>query len=279
MKTISYLIILMLSVSLFQSCTDDENMDPVGEAPELPAEASFVMPFDGFEDSDTTGLHRDAAQARTVTTFRNWFYSATNVVVWNAVLTINLAIPVGSFREAFNHTPTYQGDGIWLWAYTFNINNATYVAELRGQFLDAERVEWDMKISQINGFAQVQWYTGIVAVDGSYAEWTLNHQPNNPQNFIGIEYNRDLTSGNASIRYTNIIPNSADKGDYIEYREYVGTGVDYNRNYDVYKISQDNMLEIQWNTPANNGRVKNPVEFNDSDWHCWDGELMDMDCN
>ena len=279
MRNLNYLLILFLSVSLLQSCVKDPiTDDKKGEAPELPALNSFAMPFDGFEDADTTGYTSDASGQRSLTTYTNWFYAATNVAFWHTVTSLNMIIPVASFGEAFKHQAIYEGDGVWLWAYDFNAGNDQYSAELRGEFIDSENVQWDMSISKAGSFQDVLWYSGVTAVDGSESTWILNHKPFNPETFLEIKYTNDLATDNGTLRYTNIIPNNPDNGDYIEYRAFQDGSEDFNRAYDVFRIQQDHKLEVQWNDPTNEGRVKSEFFYNDTDWHCWDSQAMDTDC-
>ena len=277
MKKFSLFFSLVLFIAVFQSCQKDS--DPgtdQGLAPTLPPQETFIMPFTGFEDTDTTGLTgiNDPVE-KSGQTYRNWFYAASNVVVWNVVLAVNMALPVASFREAFNHSPVHLGDGLWEWSYDVPVNGQTYTARLTGEMIAGDQVEWIMRISLSGSFSEVVWYRGTVAEDLSAANWTVYHQANNPETFIGIDYQADASSGVGSIRYTNIIPDSPDNGDYIEYREDPTAG--FNRAYDVDR-GGDDFLEIQWNVPSNEGQVRNPAHFGDSNFHCWNGQLMDTDC-
>ncbi len=279
MNNLKFVLMLTLMISVFQSCVK-EPIEPIVEevAPELPPEQSFIMPFDGFEDADTSGLHRINTDSRTLTSFRNWFYSATNVVVWNVAITLQVWLPTASFVESFNHQPDFMGNKTWLWAYEFTGQDGkVYKAKLQGKVLDSEEVAWEMKMSKAGAFTDVIWYTGITAKDNSYATWTLNHQPNNPEALIGIDYTRDDVNNIESIRYTNVRPNNPDNGDYIEFKN-LNNGGDYNKSYDVFQVKKDNLLEIRWNNPEQDGRVKDPSHFNDEEWHCWDVDLMDVDC-
>ena len=279
MKKISNVFFLALVLFLVQSCTKDPLVESQnGTAPTLPPQETFLMPFTGFDNADTTDLTQGGSNSRNFNTHWHWFYSVTNVVVWNAVLTVNMVIPVASFAEAFNHEPVLQGNGIWLWAYNYTTAGQTYLAELTGQFVSNDEVQWDMYIEQVGGFSKVHWFSGVIATDGSKGRWTLNHRPNNPSPYLAIEYSEDKNSGIGSLRYTNIDVSSSDKGDYIEYREYDGPEVQYNRAYDVYRANKDNLLEIQWNEETENGRVKDPDHFNNEDWYCWDENFIDVDC-
>lgn len=277
MKKLCFFLITALTLSLFQSCEKDPIDNQTEEvAPKIPPQESFIMPFTGFEEVDTTEFTDVHAEARSVETFQNWFYAGTNILVWNTVLTLNLAVPVASFGEAFNHDPVYAGNGVFEWAYSYNHLGSSYNAVLSGQFINnGADVEWVMSISKVGGFSDVVYYTGVVAADHSEANWTLYHRPLNPEPYLGISYQKDASTNDFTIRYTNVVPNSPDNGQYIEYR--TSSDSNFNRAYDVF-LNTNNFLEMEWNEPANNGRVKNPHRFNDEEWHCWDIDLSDIDC-
>jgi len=110
------------------------------------------------------------------------------------------------------------------------------------------------------------------------ATWTLNHRPNNPEPLLKIEHQKNNGSGEASIKYTNIVPNNSSNGDYIEFRVDNATGGDFDRAYDIYKSSNDNLLEAEWNQTDKDGRVRDEQRFNDTEWHCWDENQIDIDC-
>ena len=272
MKKLGFVLALVFAASLlFQSCQKD---DPYAgkEAPQLPAAPTFVMPFDNALEGFTGSL-----DDRTI---NNWGHAAGNVLVWNTVLTIHLAVPTLAFYESFNHEAVYQGSGIWLWEYSVSDNSGTYHAKLYGELLASSEVQWDMYISKVGagGFSEVHWYTGIVAWDQSYAHWTLNHNPYAPTPFISIDYQKDNGAGVASIRYTNVIPGDAGNGGYIEYREGFEPTGEFDRGYDVFNNEIDNLLEILWNSTDNHGRVKDFSKFGDDAWHCWDVALQDGPC-
>lgn len=282
MKKFGLLSALLFAIAfLMTSCEKDPGLNPGEEtAPPLPPEESFIMPFTGFEDADTTRLKgKDTGEEKSgPTTYTNWFVAATNVVVWNTVVGLTTGVPVASFKEAFNHEPVYTGNGIFVWSYDFQVDGKIYVAALSGQFIDNnQNIKWEMKISQLGGFNSITWYTGIVSENLRKANWTLYHNPLNPEPFIAMDYELDAAGKVFSLRYTNIIPGNADNGAYIEYR--VQAGQEYNRGYDVYQIKDDNLLEIEWNTPGANGHIRNAAFYQDNDWHCWNSLLMDVDCN
>lgn len=276
MKKLNLFFVFILALVFMQSCTKDNTTTPNEnrDAPTLPPLESFVMPFEGYEDIDTTGLMEKNGN-RSVT-YRNWFYAGTNLLVWQVAIGTNMLVPVASFGEAFNHDAEYLGNGLFAWNYNVDVGLDRYNATLTARLVNNnEDVEWKMKISKVGGFSDFEYYSGITAVGGGQATWILNHQPNNPESLLRIEYNKAANSNDATLRYTNIRPNHPDNGDYIEYR--VETNGTFNRSYDV-SLDPNNFLEIQWNEPSRDGRVRNPGHFNDSEWHCWDSNQMDINC-
>jgi hypothetical protein len=270
MKKSGFILILAVAALFFQSCQKEGQ----GDAPKLPSDKTFVMPLEEIKE----GLAGEQIEDRS---FSNFGHSVANVVVWNTLLTIHLAVPVAAFHAAINQQPIPQGGGVWLWRYNVNHDGAIYKARLYGELLPAtEEVKWDMYISKtgFGGFNDVHWYSGITAWDESYATWTLNHNPYAPAPLIDIAYQRDNGAGVASIRYTNAITGDAGNGSYIEYREGLYNGGEFDRAYDVFKIDIDNLLEINWNSIDKYGRVKDFEKFGDEEWHCWGMDLKDTDC-
>ncbi len=278
MKSIKLISLLVLSIFLMQSCTTDDSFNSgksdEAVAPELPPVQSLIMPFTGFEDADTTGLV-DQANNRSGATYRNWFYAASNLILWHTVVTVNMALPIASFNEAFNQDPVYAGNGVWKWSYDVNDNGTVYLCVLSGQAIDNETLQFDMHVSKAGGFNNVHWYTGTVTDNGNTGVWEFSDRPNNPRKVIRAEYGKNAAQV-AHLTFTNIKEQSPDMGDYIEYRE--APGADFDRAYDVYRVQPDDLIEIQWNEAIAGGRVKSQDFFNDDDFHCWDMEFMDVDC-
>ncbi|RMG31932.1 MAG: hypothetical protein D6732_14145, partial [Methanobacteriota archaeon] len=210
---------------------------------------------------------------------QNWGWAAINVAVWNSLLTITFAVPVAAFAESFNHEPEQQDDGSWVWSYNFQPpGGVLHTAELHATLL-SDGVQWEMYITKQNVFDHFLWYSGISDFLGQHGTWTLFHDPTDPQPFIGIEWNRNPAQGTADIKYTNIIPNGPENGGYIFYG--ITNQFPYDAFYDIYHKSQDNHTNIEWNRTLKNGRVKDPLHFGDSAWHCWDildHQLQDIPC-
>lgn len=259
----SFLLIGILITFTLQSCDKNNSV-----APELPPEASFVIDFSDFNSNKF---------APDVTN-ENWKHAAGNVFVWNDIITVDLAVPIASYAEAIvRQKAVYQGDGQWLWEFSFTnkINNITHSAKLFGTTQESS-IYWEMFISKEGEYTDFKWYTGTSMLDKSKVSWTLYNKPGNASELLSIEYiNTSESTGN--ITYTNIIPENSDNGAYIKYGNDYET--DLNAYYHIFNKGQDNLTEIEWSQTTKNGRVRDSLKFKNIEWHCWDVNLEDIDCN
>ena len=256
-------IILAAVFLLTNSCKKNDN-----PAPALPPQSSFVMDFSAFSNpNDTLG-------AREINSYQNWGYSYSNVVVWQTILTVGLAVPVASFRESFNHEAIYHPDkDNWTWSYNVTVGVIVYEAELTG-YLESDSVVWEMRITRGTDYADFLWYYGKSAVDGSGGYWILQEKPSNPNPLLEIDWHK-FVDGTADLKYTLIRPDVPENGGYIFYGS---TLTDFNRFYHIYNKSSDYLTEIEWSSVNKNGHVKDQHHFGDDIWHCWNENLMDIVC-
>jgi hypothetical protein len=258
----SALLLLVLSFIITSCKKEDE------PAPEIPPQSSFVMDFSDFSNpGDTLG-------SREIATYQNWGYSYANVVVWQTLLTVGLAVPVATFVESFNHEAIYHPDeNNWTWSYNVTVNFVVYEAELTG-YLVPDSVVWEMRITAGSQYSDFLWYYGRSALDGSGGYWILQENPSNPNALLQIDWHK-YADNTADIRYRNVRPGDPENGGYIFY----GTAITgFDRFYDIYNKGQDNLTEIEWSSVNKDGHVKDPNHFGDDLWHCWDSALMDVVC-
>lgn len=267
----------LIAVSVFQSCIKDPVDQPQDlVAPQIPAAAMYTMPTEAVE---TRGPDTIEAM-NSGNTYNNWSHAVVNLAFWHTVVVINMAVPTAAFANAFNAQPEFIGNATFEWAYQYvappNLGGNTYNVVLTGQYIhNFEDVAWVMTVSQVGGFSNFVWYTGEVAVDGLSGQFTLNRFPYNPQEFVGITYTKDAITLDEETRFTNIIPNDASNGQYIEYQ--VAPTRYFNRGFNV-QGPPNNFIEIQWNEPSNDGQVRHEMHFGDNEWHCWDVNGLDADC-
>jgi hypothetical protein len=273
-KLLYVLVLFSLVILIIISCLN--NTEPEQAPPTLPPASNFVMDFSDFISPDTSGLVLYKKSDRSdFLSNQNWKWAATNVYVWNTLLTVGLAVPVASFGEAFRHEPVLQENGKWLWSYNFMVIGAIYTAKLYG-FFNTNGVEWEMYISKQNDFIDFLWYTGSSNFKGTEGTWILNKSPEEPDSLLLIVWQRDPVNATGNIKYTNVVPEGPENGGYIYYG--LTQNIPYNAFYDIYNKGQNNHANIEWSRTTKEGRVKDPHHFQDSNWHCWDSNLEDVDC-
>ncbi len=255
------LIVLLLVVTT--SCQKEETE----KAPVLPPESSFVMDFSDFMNTKTVS---------TQNTQINRTLAVAHVAVWNTVIFVNLAVPVATFTEAFNHEPQFQGNGSWKWSYSVNVGVNQYTADLVGTISGAN-VNWEMFVSKSgnNGFSNFLWYTGESSLDGKSGTWTLNREQSNPSPYIGIEWYKN-SDEDFGITYTNIIPSDSENGGYISHGR--DNNLDLNAFYEIFNKGQNNLVEIKWDVTSKEGKIKDPKFYGNDQFHCWATNGFDVVC-
>jgi hypothetical protein len=196
----------------------------------------------------------------------NYNYASTQVGFWNTVLWVTLLVPASSFVEAFNHDPEQQDDDSWIWSYDVKVSNITYTAELHGAFVDG-KVQWRMYITKQGGYEDFLWYRGTSNLPATEGTWTLKNNPTDKEDWISIEWSRNIANQTWQVTYTNILSDDQDEGSYIQYG--ITGNVPYDAFFDVCD-ADDNCVMIESDTDTEEGRVMHEAFFGDADWHRWD---------
>lgn len=274
--SMSTLVPFVAWILLLTGCGSEEVAGSGPEPPDIPPVSTFVMDFSDFTESTSlTQPSGDGAAVWLGAAKENWTFASLNVLVWNTVLTVGLAVPTASFIAAFGKTPVLHTDSTWVWSYNFFANDVLHLAELHGR-VDGNQVTWSMYISKQDAFTDFLWYTGISDLDVTEGSWTLYDNPDNPTPLLGITWHRNPDEGTCDITYTNIVPEGPENGGYISYG--ITGNTPYDAFYDIYNKGADNHTDIEWNLTTKEGRVRDPLHFGDSEWHCWDTALEDVDC-
>ncbi|WP_185152738.1 hypothetical protein, partial [Fulvivirga aurantia] len=228
--------------------------------------ATMEMNFSNFKEDNSGGRIEES---------NNWAVAATTVGVWNTILAVNLAIPVSAFKAAISQKPSYDSDrALWVWRFDYDVVGRTYSSELTAGFVN-DGVEWNMYISQQNGFQDVLWYSGVMNTGGTEGYWMLNIDGDSPRDFLRIDWEKE-NEEIGKIKYTSIDATADLNGSYIEYSK--SADVEFNRSYDIYIDKDDNLVEIDWNSNDGNGRIKNSDFYGDDLFHCWDTNFENIDC-
>jgi len=84
------------------------------------------MDFADFSNPD------DTLRQRSIESYKNWGHAYAQVVVWNTLLKVALAVPVASYLQAFNSAGVYHPeDESWVWIYGFKLNGIAGVQTFR----------------------------------------------------------------------------------------------------------------------------------------------------
>jgi hypothetical protein len=81
------------------------------------------------------------------------------------------------------------------------------------------------------------------------------------------------------IKYTYTKAGNSFKDSWIEYGLTTGS---LNAYYKIHYYNAPFLkfydLEVEWSTTNHNGRVKCESHFGDTEWYCWDGNLLNVTC-
>ena len=271
-----FFFLFLASVLVIQSCEPEVALDNTENlvVPQIPPVEMLTVPTERVAHADSLMTSEDRNGTK-----ENWIHAGVSLLVWHGAIVLHSITPFSAIGAAFNQQAEYIGNSTFEWAYEYTdqLNGQRYDVSLTAQYINNNtEVEWKLNVSQAGGFTDVVWVSGIVDVSVTRATFTLFKDPNNPQAYLSIESERDLTNNEVSVRYTNILTGDPANGHYIQYTARNNNYL--NRAFQVSRAAND-LLDIEWNDPASDGRVRHPLRFNDTEWHCWDINKDDIDCN
>ncbi len=254
---------------------------------------TFLVPFDDFTDggtgslvlvtkslAETSAISSSAGEPYPPTSIlsgnqSNWNYAAHQVGFWRVFVAVGLAVPVAAFQASLRNIPPQQEDGSWIWSYCVRVGGSVHSAKLHGQLI-MEGVRWEMRISKEGEYEDFLWYYGESNLPATDGFWVLRQSSAVPEEPLRIDWSRIISAETYTIRYTNIVPDGPENGGYIDARHTDDTP--YDRIWDVYNKGQDNHTYIEWSSATGEGRVMDSKYFDDEEWHCWDGDRMNIVC-
>ncbi|SNT31584.1 hypothetical protein SAMN05421640_3380 [Ekhidna lutea] len=258
------LAIALIPMTLLWSCSDDDQaaQDP---QPNMPPESSMAPNFENFED--------DGARAETV---NNWAYAATSVGIYSAILYSNLAVPVTAFKIGLKQDATYNTEtNLWVWEYDISVpNKGSYAVRLTAD-VDGTNVDWTGYISLAGSFEDFVWFEGESNLNADAGSWTLYESPDNPSAWLSVNWSDNEATGVATSTF-----NVEKEGNFFEssITYTADANADFNRSVVIVDTNASNTIEVDWNKPSGEGRVKSEAHFEDTAYHCWDKTLNDTDC-
>ena len=254
-------IFFILSISLFLQFCDN----PERTAPEIPDESNFIIEFPDFilETKDSS----------------NFKFASEKLMLWESIISDSLLIAKKSYTEAVkNAESVYLKENTWLRTFYFNENSADFTAKL---YCKTENDSLDLKmyITRAGEYENFFWFKGFCDINMTSGTWTFIDKPSvneyKPKELLLIEWNITGES-NYLIKYTNIEQGSSQNGNYIAYN----MSLDENCTdvYNIYNKGQDSFIKIELNRSTKKGRIKSITHYSDEEWHCWNEEFEDVEC-
>jgi len=277
-RIISLLLITVILTTLTTGCKKKP-----GEPPVLPPEESITIDFSNFESgkksADFTSLPKGVENS-------NWEFAAGVASVFRTLIVTTLAVPVAAFKVAIDQTPVYLEEKMWQWSFNVTVLSVTYKARLTGQ-IGATDVEWKMYITKegTGGFAEFLWFSGKSQLDGSSGQWILNHSSTYQEPVLQIDWTKSSNSV-WTVKYTYIRDKNDNrvtdpyKTSYVEYGKTSSTTYDgyYTIKLYLQVLQAFGNINVEWNTTSHNGRVKCPEVYGNSNWYCWNSNLVNIVC-
>jgi len=274
-RTFKLIAVILSAMILMMACSDksSDTTQQEEQPPTLPSENTMNMAFDDFDLAPAQQLNK----ASDTQFGSNWLRAATMVSTWRFIAMASLAIPRAALEMAQSQHAVYE-DGQWVWSYDFNNGvtdfNITFKADWQ---TDPEGWAWAMFFTNQEGYQNFKWFDGFSAADGSHGNWTFYQEPENPAPVFSIEWQVAEGDTTPTVKFTNIDTSSAGYGSYIEFGP-LHDDANYNAYFTLFDAEENNTINIQWHRVNKNGRIKDPAYYNDSNWHCWDESLNDVEC-
>lgn len=176
------LLAMVLLVSCFQACTNDDNPVDTGisdlQPPALPAASTMTIDLSFFDGAQVDGasLATGVPSGPTLAAAagkEHFINAAVRVLYVHLVFCAAFEPPVAAFALAIHSIPQLQSDGSWLWTYIFVDKGVEYSIFLYGKRVDNHNL-WRMEVSASDpalGFDHFVWFDGEALVDGSSGYW------------------------------------------------------------------------------------------------------------
>ncbi|NJO89752.1 MAG: hypothetical protein HC831_12985 [Chloroflexia bacterium] len=276
-KFLKGLLVIAFLSFIATSC---EKKEDVETAPVLPPYESMKVDFGKMANGKKSVTDINSSV--------NFAAAGITVGVWNVMLTLTLAVPVGAFAHSFSTEPVYLGDLKWQWSYDVNVFGGKYNARLTGT-IRTNDVKWEMYIARegINSFPEFLWFEGTSDLDGNSGQWVLYHSYEVQEAVLQIDWQKEADQI-GDVKYTYIRETDNGSQDQLANGSYLNYGLQdatFNAFYTIHSVTRANLategfkdIFIEWSTTTYDGRIKSELYYGDTDWHCWDTEGLDIIC-
>ena len=136
----------------------------------------------------------------------------------------------------------------------------------------------------IGAFEEFLWFSGSSAMDGNSGYWLLNESAEKPEALLKIDWER-TNDEIGNIRYTWVRELDEQENDDMfkdSYLEYGLQDGDFDAYFEAYAYDSNKQdfsdVRIEWSRITFVGRVRSFDYFEDEEWHCWDSNGDDIQC-
>lgn len=273
-------LVAALTVALVLPLAGCRGDDPAGpepsEPPVLPAPERLTFDLDFFEqrgkalaEIDPSGQATPGADAAAGTKL-NFVNAVVRVAVIKVVGDLVLAPPIAAFSLALLTVPSPQGDGSYLWVYTYVDGDEEAQVRLRGT-PQGDRVLWELRVSSTDEeppLENVLWFEGETWRQGQAGFWRFHdfHLEGEP---VVARIDWDVSHEGRQLVFTNLDDNP---GDTMSFRTSgPRCGIEY------FDASEGMTWFIRWNVEVGNGSLRAP-DYNGGEEACWDEDQNDVEC-
>jgi len=254
----SIIIFFVSTIIILSSC--EENLSP-----ELPKSITVFIPN---IDNSVQKINMSSS---------NVLIASSDIQEWTSVFFTDLEIVALAYQKALTASSESVASDKWVTSFELTPDFTTYSVNFYATKKTDQTIFWDMQFSIEGDFQNFSWMTGTTAKDGNSGQWVIHKSPQNDTEYLQIDWIINPVDNTVTVKYTNIDVASDDSGGYVFYgNNQVG---DFNVFYDIYNKRVDNLIEIDYSDTFHNGRIRDYQEYQDSVWHCWDNNHIDIECN
>lgn len=242
-------------------CSDESSTGPSPDAaPPVPSAERMTFDFGFFQEPSS--LER-ASKA-------NFFNAYVRAAVAGAVTHLLLVPPVTAFSLALNTVPSPQEDGSYLWIYTYVHGAEEAQIRLRGRFISADRVEWEMRASNtLDGFVNELWFTGETWAEGDAGDLQFHDFEREGKPVVAsLQWGNDVDGD--FLRFVDELDHP---GNSLEFRE---EGSRKAFTWTDLAVSAESWY-VRWNEADGTGSLR-AADYNGGEPACWDSRQNDTEC-
>lgn len=256
--TIASIVIFIISTILILTSCEDET------TPELPEVSTIYIP----DFNNSTQILKS--------TSNNAYIALSGIKEWTSFVSSDLEILKLAYSKALTTNAKNFSNKRWGWKYSVTSDFDEYYVEFNATLNNDKTYSFDMQILNADEI-MFKNLSGIMQLEGSSGRWFVykSYTENSP--CLQIDWSKDPANQKMNVKYSVIDEDSKNYGAYILFGN--NQNGDYDVFYDIFDKQNDNLIEIDFSSNTNIGRVRSFNAFQDSLWHCWDEEFINHPCN